>query len=401
MDSSALGAVSPLIKKKTSIASRLATLVSIAGLIVLLAICKPVFGDYVTRILTLSAIYAICALSMNMVNGFTGLFSLGQPGFMAIGAYSVALLTLTPDVKQTVFYMQPIAPFLANVYAPFFPALLIGGLLAAAAAFLIGFPVLRLKGDYLAIASLGFSEIIRIVIQNAQNITNGALGITNIPSPELTFILGNRRYHFPLMIWATFLILFLVIAFMLRLLKTSYGRAFLSIREDETAAQAMGINLFRHKMTAFVLSGFIAGLSGGLLAPLVAAVSPDQYKFTLAYNILLMVVLGGQGSVSGSVVGAFVVTIAQEVLRFIDEPFNIGFIHYPGVDGMRMVVFSALLMCIILFWSRGIFGSEEFSWAKMGVMFRRIGHGFRKLASLLSGASQKPHVAEQSGGDEK
>lgn len=370
------------LQKKPS-RSRLATIVALAGLVVTLAVCPTLFGPYVTRILSLSAIYAICALSMNMVNGFTGLFSLGQPGFMAIGAYTVALLTVTPADKQAVFYMTPIAPALANVHTSFAAALLIGAALAAVAAFLVSFPVLRLQGDYLAIATLGFSEIIRIVFQNAQSVSNGALGINKIPTPAIDLHIGGTHIYIELVLWISFAILILIIVFMLRLMKTSWGRAFKSIREDETAAQAMGINLFKHKMIAFVLSGFIAGLSGGLLAVLVAAVSPDQFKFVLAYNILLMVVLGGQGSISGSVVGAFVITIAQELLRFIDQPFKVGFISYPGVDGMRMVVFSALLMYIILFWSRGIFGSEEFSWHNMLTFFRRIGQGFARVGGFF------------------
>ncbi len=311
----------------------------------------PIFGLYVSRIIKISAVYAICALSMNMVNGFTGLFSLGQPGFMAIGAYTCALLTLTPEAKQAVFYLEPIAPFLANIHAPFIVAMIVGGIFAAIGAFIIGFPVLRLKGDYLAIASLGFSEIIRVICVNAQSITNGANGINKIPT-DITALL-------------IFVVLAVVTIFMLVMMKTSYGRALLSIREDEVAAQAMGINLFKHKMIAFVISGFLAGIAGAMLASIVGAIDPKQFMFTLAYTLLLMVVLGGQGSISGSIVGAFIVTIAQEVLRFVDEPINIGPIHYPGISGMRMVVFSILLMCIILFWSRGIFGNKEFSWNRL------------------------------------
>lgn len=312
---------------------------------------EPILGLYVARILKISAVYAICALSMNMVNGFTGLFSLGQPGFMAIGAYTCAILTLSPAAKEAVFYLKPIAPFLANVHAPFIVAMIVGGIFAAIGAFIIGFPVLRLKGDYLAIATLGFSEIIRVFCINAQTITNGANGINKIPT-NITALL-------------IFVVLVIVTVFMLVMMKTSYGRALLAIREDEVAAQAMGINLFKHKMIAFVMSGFLAGVAGAMLASIVGAIDPKQFMFTLAYTLLLMVVLGGQGSISGSIVGAFIVTIAQEVLRFVDEPINIGPIHYPGISGMRMVVFSVLLMCIILFWSRGIFGNKEFSWQRL------------------------------------
>src|SRR5699024_10513729 len=139
------------------------------------------FDAYVERVLILSAIYAVCALSMNLVNGFTGLFTLGQPGFMAIGAYVFALLSMSPEAKETQFYVAPIVPFLGSI--PLIPwlAMLVGGLGSAGAAFLIGFPVLQLKGDYLAIASLGFAEIIRLVITNCQSVTNGPTGLKSIP----------------------------------------------------------------------------------------------------------------------------------------------------------------------------------------------------------------------------
>lgn len=317
------------------------------------------FGAYNQRIFKTCCIYAICALSMNMVNGFTGLFSLGQPGFMAIGAYVTAFLTVSASDKMSIYKIVPISEGMANLQAPFFVALILGGVIAAFFAFLIGFPVLRLKGDYLAIATLGFSEIIRIFITNAQGITNGPTGINRIPNTYMN-------------LYVVCGILAVIIIFILAMMKTSYGRALLAIREDEVAAQAMGINLFRHKMLAFVLSGFFAGIGGGLLAALVGAIGPDQFKFTVAYDILLMVVLGGQGSVSGSVAGAFIVRIALEKLRFLDEPINFGFFQYEGIGGMRMVVFSILLMLVIILWRKGIFGNKEFSWDRIFGFFAKF-----------------------------
>lgn len=335
-------------KKKKRI-SFIRNAVVILALIGLIFIFDDSFNPYNKRIFNTCCIYAICALSMNMVNGFTGLFSLGQPGFMAIGAYVTAILTVTPSDKISLYKIEPISDFMANLQAPFFAALIIGGLVAAFFAFLVGFPVLRLKGDYLAIATLGFSEIIRIFITNAQGITNGPTGINRIPS------------HINM--WVSVIILAIIVILIMALVHTSYGRALKSIREDEIAAQAMGINLFKNKMLAFILSGFIAGIGGGMLASLVGAIGPDQFKFTLAYEILLMVVLGGQGSVSGSIAGAFIVRIALEKLRFLDEPIDFGFYQYEGIGGMRMVVFSVLLMIVIILWRRGIFGSKELSWA--------------------------------------
>ncbi len=317
------------------------------------------FGAYNQRIFKTCCIYAICALSMNMVNGFTGLFSLGQPGFMAIGAYVTAFLTVSAQDKLSIYKIVPISESMANMHLPFFAALILGGIVAAVFAFFIGFPVLRLRGDYLAIATLGFSEIIRIFITNAQGITNGPTGINRIPNTYMN-------------LYVVCGILALIVIFILAMMKTSYGRALLAIREDEVAAEAMGINLFKHKMLAFVLSGFFAGIGGGLLASLVGAIGPDQFKFTVAYEILLMVVLGGQGSVSGSVAGAFVVRIALEKLRFLDEPIDFGFFKYPGIGGMRMVVFSVLLMLVIILWRKGIFGSKEFSWDRIFGFFAKF-----------------------------
>lgn len=358
------------------------TIVALAALVLVLNFSEELIGKYYVRILNTSAIYAIVALSLNLVNGFTGLFSLGQSGFMAIGAYTTALLVMSPEMKDTLFYLQPIVPFIGNAQLPFIVALLIGAALAAVAAFIIGWPVLRLRGDYLAIATLGFSEIIRVVITNAQSVTNGALGLKNIPNT------AN--------VWWCFGVLAVVVIFLLLLFRTSYGRAFKAIRDDEIAAENMGISIFRHKMISFVMSGFIAGLGGGLLASVVGAVDPTQFRFLLTYNILLMVVLGGQGSISGSVVGAFIVTFALELLRVVDGPINFGLFEYPGVSGMRMVIFSLLLVIVILFWRKGIFGSNEFSWDRFLGGFLRFGRWVKRLFARGSkpGAPQNPQGGE-------
>ena len=324
-----------------------------------------VLGTYEIRILRLCGVYSIAALSMNLVNGFTGQFSLGQAGFMAMGAYVTSLLIIPAAQKAAIYYVHPIVPWLKDVQIPFLFALLIGGLVSALCAFLIGFPVLRLRGDYLAIATLGFSEIIRIILTNAIPVTNGSLGLKNIPNT------AN--------LWWTTIVTAVVIIFLLRMMKTSYGRAFKAIRDDDIAAEAMGISLFKHKMIAFVIGGFLAGISGGLLGSVVGAITPNYFRFTLAYEILLIVVLGGMGSITGSVIGACIVTIAKEKLRFLDAGMNLGFVKIPPIDGMRMLVFSLLLMIIILFYRKGLFGSREFSWNGLFRIIRRIGAWFGRL----------------------
>lgn len=304
---------------------------------------------YMKRILNLCAIYTIMGLSMNLVNGFTGLFSLGQAGFMAIGAYCVAIFTVPISTREMVYYMLPMNPAIAKIQLPFVIALLLGGIVAAFVGACIGAPVLRLRGDYLAIATLGFSEIIRIVFTNWQTVTNGALGIKSIPTIDS--------------LWWTFGTALVVVVIISLLINSSYGRALKAIREDEIAAEAMGISLFKHKMIAFTLSAFIAGIGGGLFAALLGTVDPKQFYFTLTYNFLLIIVLGGMGSISGTIIGAFIVTMGLEWLRFLDEPltlFGVNVVLFR--PGLRMVIFSILLMIVVLFYRKGLMGQNELSW---------------------------------------
>jgi branched-chain amino acid transport system permease protein len=315
---------------------------------------------YVVRILNLCAIYTIIGLSMNLINGFTGLFSLGQAGFMAIGAYTVAIFSLPLDMRSTVYYMQPMNPIIANIHLGFLPALILGGIFAGIAAFLVGAPTLRLRGDYLAIATLGFSEIIRIILTNWQSVTNGALGIKNIPDNA-----NSMRWSFGVAIIVLILISLLI--------KSSYGRAFKAIREDDIAAQAMGINLFKHKVMSFVIGGFFAGIGGGLYASLLGTVDPKQFYFTLTYNFLLIIVMGGMGSLSGTVIASFIVTCGLELLRYFDEPLTIaGYEITLFRAGFSMVIFSVLLMIIVLFFRNGIMGRNELSWDKFFGLFAKI-----------------------------
>ena len=308
--------------------------------IVVLFILNKVLDDYKLRVLNLCGIYIILGLSMNLINGFTGLFSLGHAGFMALGAYTVAILTMPAPMKEMNFFMKPIVPFLANIEWSFFPALMMGGVMAGLFGFLIGAPVLRLTDDYLAIATLGFAEIIRVVFTNTQSITNGALGLKGIPASTN--------------VWWSWGLALVTILFMTFLMEGSYGKAFNAIREDEIAARSMGINLFTHKVMSFTFGSFLAGVGGGLLAALLGTIDPNMFRIVLTFNILLIVVLGGLGSIKGSVVSAIIVTIAMEALRFLDESINLGFVKLEGVAGMRMVIFSIILMAVVIFRKEGL-----------------------------------------------
>lgn len=316
--------------------------------------------SYAISIIERSAVYAVVAVAMNLLNGFTGLFSLGQAGFMAIGAYATAVLTIPVEARQNVYYMNGIAGWLENLSMPMVPAMIVGGLLAAGAAALIGIPVLRLKSDYLAIATLGFAEIIRALLAAPMmdRITNGSYGLNNIP--------GFKNVFQPMAIAAV------CIALMVLLINSSYGRAFKAIREDDVAAEAMGINLFRHKELAFVISSFFTGVAGGMLAVFMRSIDTKTFQVTLTYNILLIVVLGGIGSVTGSIIGSFLINGGQEWLRFLDQPLAIGGVEIPLFRaGFRMVIYSILLMVVVLFWRRGIMGTNEFTWDGLFGLFKR------------------------------
>jgi len=318
----------------------LAALLALVCAVVALFLANKYLDDYKIRITNLSGIYVTLGLSMNLINGFTGLFSLGHAGFMAVGAYTVALLTMPISMKEMNFFFQPIVPWLANVEVGFLPALLAAGLISAFLGVLIGAPVLRLRDDYLAIATLGFAEIIRVVFTNTQSLTNGALGLKGIPNYTN--------------IWWSWGVAFITVWFVTSLIRGSYGKAFMAIREDEVAAQAMGINLFKHKVMSFAFASFFAGVAGGLLASLLGTIDPNMFRITLTFNILLIVVLGGLSRITGTVISAVVVTVMMEALRFLDESINLGFIEIKGVPGMRMVVFSIILILVVIVRKAGL-----------------------------------------------
>jgi branched-chain amino acid transport system permease protein len=299
------------------------------------------------RILNLGAIYAIAAVGYTVINGITGQFSLGPHGFMLLGAYFTTLLILPLEQKRAVWIFDPLVPPFSQFSLPesgFVLALVAGGVVAVLAAVVVGVPALRaLRGDYLAIATLGFGEIIFLLVANLRGLTNGAMGIKGIP------FYTNLK-------WAVGALVVLTYA-AVRLKNSSFGRALRAIREDELAAESMGINVFRHKFLAFMFSAFCAGVAGGLMATLIGTITPDLFRFFVTFYLLMIIVLGGLGSISGAIVGGFIFATVFEALRFIDTAV---------VPGMRMVVFALLLILLMLFFRRGLFGREEFSWDWIG-----------------------------------
>ena len=317
------------------------------------------------KVIKKAAVYSLVAVSMNLLNGFTGLFSLGQAGFMLLGAYAYAVLSIPVDKRAGVYqyFNGGIVKFsLPEVFSGILGqnvgsvvgmivALMIGGLIAALVAYLIGLPVLRLKSDYLAIATLGFAEIVRAFFQwNALGpLTNGSNLLKSYPD------LGGA---------SSYLILIgLFIAIILLLVNSTYGRAFKAIRDDEIAAEAMGINLAHHKRLAFIISSFFAGVGGGMLAMYMGTVQALSFKSTMTYEILLIVVIGGIGSITGSVITSFLYIASLEwLLRGLDSGEFLG-IQAPGIfkNGFRMAVVSVIIMCVVLFFRKGIMGDRELS----------------------------------------
>ena len=348
------------------------TVLAIAVLLIVLIVLEQVLPTthILFTVLRKGAIYALVAVSMNLLNGFTGLFSLGQAGFMLIGAYTYAIFTMPTAVKlsDSVYKYYDCA---IHFDMPLIPALLCAGIVAAIFAALIGLPVLRLKSDYLAIATLGFAEIMRAIFQwdtlgpvtNGANVLRKYIDLTSIKLP-----FSDKPFPPTLFV---FLVAGICIAVIMLLINSSYGRAFKAIRDDEIAAEAMGINLFKHKEMSFIISSFFAGIGGALLAMFQYTVQAAQFKSAMTYEILLIVVIGGIGSVTGSCISSFLFIACSEWwLRFLDEAkYNL-----PGMNilrsGFRKVVFSVIIMVIVLFFSKGIMGDRELSWKRIGAFFK-------------------------------
>lgn len=310
-------------------------------------------------VLKKGAIFALVAVSMNLLNGFTGLFSLGQAGFMLIGAYTYGIFTIPVGSRNAVY--QYFDGGIIKFTVPVFAALIMAGLAAAIFAFLIGLPVLRLKSDYLAIATLGFAEIIRAVFQW------DALGpVTNASNLLRKFPTFNSVI-FPFAVGG--ICIFIIVL----LINSSYGRAYKAIRDDEIAAEAMGINLAKHKQQAFIISCFFAGVGGALLAMYQSSVQASAFKSAMTYEILLIVVIGGIGSVTGSCLSSFLFIFCSEwALRFLDAETYIGSFQLPFLrSGFRKVVFSVVIMIVVLFYRNGIMGTKEFSLDALIRFFRK------------------------------
>lgn len=315
------------------------------------------FDRYTVQILNLIAVNAILALSLNLIYGFAGMFSLGHAGFMAIGAYISALCILPAAHKEMMWILEPIIWPFSVIQTPFWISVALGGLGAALISLIIAMPVLRLGGDYLGIATLGFGEIIRVLITNATPITNGSLGIKGIP------MYGDLLVNYAWLLVTLFCLV--------SLLKSNFGNVLRAIRDDEIAAKVMGVNTFRYRVLAFSIGAFFAGVGGALLGNLITTIDPKMFTFLMTFNILMIVVAGGLGSLTGSILGSVIITVLLEWLRIVEEPLDLLGLEIPGIPGMRMVIFSLVLLCIILYRREGIMGMREITWDRLYTFFMR------------------------------
>ena len=349
-------------------------------------------------VLKKGAVYALVAASLNLLNGFTGLFSLGQAGFMLLGAYTYAILTIPSADRESVYYLYGGSAVNFSLPELFgggtlglilgvLAALILAGCVAAVVAWLIGLPVLRLKSDYLAIATLGFAEILRAIFQwdALGPVTNGANALKSFPTfSSFNIENANGEVVFRLSTLVPFLLAAVCIGIMVLLINSTYGRAFKAIREDEVAAEAMGISLAKHKRMAFCISSFFAGVGGGMFAMFANQAQAKTFTTSMTYEILLIVVIGGIGSISGSCIASFLYVAASEWwLRFLDTETYIGAFKVPFLrTGFRMVVFSIIIMVVVLFFRRGLMGDRE------------LGDVARSLGRRLSGKGKKKEAVK-------
>lgn len=281
-----------------------------------------IIDEYIAGIISQAGVYAIMAISVNIISGVTGQLSLGQAGFMALGAYSTILFNTILNIPL------PLSVIFAGLTTAFF-------------GFLIGFPTLKLEGDYLAIVTLAFGEIIRVILVNAKKLTGGPNG-----KSFNTILTMNST----IAVFVITVILVAIVILVQNIIRSSYGRAILAVREDEIAANSSGIPVFKYKMIGFVLASFVAGIGGSLYVMLIGFIKPEQAAFSKSIDYLIFVVLGGMGSMTGSVLSAYILTFLQESLRFLQN--------------YRLLFYPVVLILVMLFRPQGLLGTKEFSFIK-------------------------------------
>lgn len=311
-----------------------------------------VINNYFVRVVIVMCIDAILVASMGIGNGFTGVFSLGHVGFVAVGAYTSGILSLSVTAKHA--YLPDLPHWLASFSLPFLPATIVAGLVCAALAVIVGAPLMRLSGYFVAVATLGFLIIVNVVLVNAAAYTRGARTFTGVPlETTLPWAVG----------W-----LVVTLTVLARIIYSPYGRRFQAVREDPVAARAVGIPILPTRLSAFVVGAFFAGVGGSLYGHYLGSFSPASFYMAYTFALVSMLVIGGMGSITGAVVGVVLVTVLSEVLRNLERGLDLGFIQIPPLYGASQVVLGVIFILIMIFRPSGIMDDRELSF---GLFMRR------------------------------
>lgn len=302
-----------------------------------------VLSDYFVRVILLIALNAILVLALSLSNGFTGVFSLGHVGFIGAGAYISGILSI--PVQQKMALLPHLPAFLHAFSLPFLPATLVAGLLTALLAVVVGYPLMRLSGYFVSVATMGFLIIVNVVLINASDFTRGARTFTGVPlETTLPWVMG----------WLAITVFVLA-----RLVYSPFGRAMKAVRDDTIAASAVGIGVLRTRLIAFVIGAFFSGVGGSLYAHYLGSFSPNTFYFALTMSLITMLVLGGMGSLTGAVVGVICVSLLSEVLRSVERGFTIGEFAVPALFGASQIVLGFIFILVMIFRPKGIMGDRE------------------------------------------
>ncbi len=322
------------------------TLVVLAALVAAAAVAfgaPTVLSDYFVRVILLIALNAILVLSLSLSNGFTGVFSLGHVGFIGAGAYISGILSI--PVQQKMALLPHLPAFLQAFSLPFLPSTLVAGVLTALLAVVVGYPLMRLSGYFVSVATMGFLIIVNVVLINASDFTRGARTFTGVPlETTLPWVMG----------WLAITLFVLT-----RLVYSPFGRAMKAVRDDTIAASAVGIGVLRTRLIAFVIGAFFSGVGGSLYAHYLGSFSPNTFYFALTMSLITMLVLGGMGSLSGALVGVICVSLLSEVLRSVERGFTIGDFTVPALFGASQIVLGFIFILIMIFRPEGIMGHRE------------------------------------------
>jgi branched-chain amino acid transport system permease protein len=313
-------------------------------------------SSYIQRIVIGLCISIILVVSLNLSSGFTGVFSLGHIGFMAIGAYTAAILTLPLSLKLS--YLPDLPAWLENTQLSFLPATIIGGVIAMLVALFIGVSIMRLTGPYVSVATMGFMVIVNVVLTNWDSMTRGARTFSGVPPYTNIWWVGGWTVVTIYVIW--------------RLARSSFGRQMMAVRDNYIAAQSLGINVLRMRLLAFCISAFFTAVAGSLWAHFIQSFSPKAFLFVETFSIITMLIVGGMGSISGSVIGAVGITIFSEVLRNAERGVNFGIFQIPPVYGASQILMAVIFILLIIFRPEGIMGKRELDFGRLFSFLLRL-----------------------------